>query len=206
MLLSRRKKFIFIHIYKNAGTSITSALLPFAASKWQRGVNRILGKFKVTILDPRPYPTHSTASDLIRYMGREVFDSYFSFAIVRNPWDWQVSLYTYMLKNPNQEQHELVKSFGNFDTYIRWRCAEEVRFQKDFVYSESGELLADFIGRFENLDRDFPYICSRIGVSVILPRENVSNLKPYRQYYTDETRKLVRQAFESDISLFQYDF
>ena len=206
MLLSRKRKFIFIHIYKNAGTSITSALLPFAANTWQRGANRILRKFHVTLLDPRPYPAHSTAADLIRYMGRAAFDSYFSFAIVRNPWDWQVSLYAYMLRTPCQPQHELVKSFGDFDTYIRWRCKDEVRFQKDFVYSESGELLVDFVGRFESLERDFQYVCSRIGASPALPWENASGLGPYRQYYTDETRELVRRAFEPDISLFQYSF
>lgn len=206
MLLSRKKRFIFIHIYKNAGTSITSALLPFTASKGQRGINRILRKLNLSAFDHRPYPTHSTASEIIKQMGQDAFDSYFSFAFVRNPWDWQVSLYSYMLKNTAQVQHELVKSFGNFDTYIRWRCAEEVRFQKDFVYSENGELLVNFVGRFENLERDFQYICSHIGISALLPRQNVSNMKPYQQYYTDETRELVRQAFEPDIALFQYAF
>ncbi len=206
MLLSRKKCFIFIHIYKNAGTSITSALLPFAAKKWQRGANRILKKFHLSFWDARPYPTHSTAPEIIGYMGREAFDSYFSFAFVRNPWDWQVSLYTYLLKTPDHFQHDLIKSFANFDEYIRWRCAEEVRFQKDFIYSEDGELLIDFIGRYENLEKDFQYVCSRIGVSASLPRENISKVKPYREYYTEETKELVRCAFDPDISLLQYDF
>jgi len=28
-------KIVFIHIYKNAGTNIAAALLPFAANQWQ---------------------------------------------------------------------------------------------------------------------------------------------------------------------------
>ena len=35
MLISEKYNFIFVHIYKNAGTSITHALRPFALSQWQ---------------------------------------------------------------------------------------------------------------------------------------------------------------------------
>lgn len=206
MLLSRKNKFIFIHIYKNAGTSITSALLPFSANKLQRGVNRALRKINISALDHRPYPTHISAPEIIQDMGRKAFESFFSFAIVRNPWDWQVSLYTFMLKDTTHIQHELIKSFSDFDEYIRWRCAEDVRFQKDFIYSEADELLVDFVGRFENLEKDFQKICTQIGVSATLAKQNISNIKPYREYYNDETRELVRQTFEADIALFQYDF
>lgn len=185
MLISDTRKFIFIHIYKNAGTSIINALAPFATSQ---------------------FPAHMKAPEIINAIGREAFDSYFSFAIVRNPWDWQVSLYNYMLKNPIHRQHELVKALGRFDKYIRWRCEEEVRFQKDFIYSSDNQLLVDFVGRFELLDADFQSICSRVGISTSLPKLNVSNENPYQEYYTDETRELVRRTFDADITLFGYDF
>lgn len=207
MLISKEYQFIFIHIYKNAGTSITNALRPFAASQWKNQVSRILNRFHIsTQFGPQPFPDHSTALDLIKAMGKENFKSYFSFAIVRNPWDWQVSLYKYMLKNTAHHQHELAKSFGSFDNYIKWRCAEEVRFQKDFIYSEDGELLVDYVGKFETIDADFQKICSQIGISASLPKLNVSNSKPYRDYYTKETEELVRKTFHTDITLFKYDF
>jgi len=212
MLISKRKKFIFIHIYKTAGFSMTNALTPFAVrpkSKYRllRVVFRLLKRIeRLTSFDPESFSTHLTASEVINAIGRKTFDSYFSFAIVRNPWDWQVSIYHYMLKSENHHQHNLAKSFGNFDAYIRWRCAEEVRFQKDFIYSEDGELLVDFVGRFENIDTDFKKICSRIGISATLPKLNVSNTIPYQQFYNDETRELVRRTFDVDISLFGYEF
>jgi len=139
-------------------------------------------------------------------LGQDHFDTYFSFAIIRNPWDWQVSLYFYILKDINHFQNKFINRIGSFDEYIRWRCAEEVRFQKDFVYSENGELLVDFVGRFESIEDDFRIICDRICIEARLPRLNASNHKNYRQYYTDETCELVRQAFEPDINLFSYDF
>jgi hypothetical protein len=111
-----------------------------------------------------------------------------------------------MLKNTTHHQHDLAKSFGSFDAYIRWRCQCEVRFQKDFIYSADGTLLVNFVGRYENLHSDFETICSRIGISASLPKLNVSNTKPYREFYTDETEKLVRQTFDTDIKLLGYDF
>lgn len=209
MLLARKHKFLFVHIYKNAGSSITRALLPFAASSLERNVARGLTRLGIRFpnhWDPKPYTDHITASRLVTHLGRDTFDSLFSFAIVRNPWDWQVSLYTYMLKTTSHHQHDLTKGFREFDEYIRWRCDNEVRHQRDFVFSKDGEQLVDFIGRYENLEHDFDYICSRIGILARLPTINVSKTKPYQDYYNPKTIELVRQAFEKDIECFGYEF
>lgn len=156
--------------------------------------------------EPQPFFKHAKASEIIAKVGKDVFESYFTFAFVRNPWDWQVSLYKYMLRDEGHFQHQRIKGFRDFDEYIRWRCANEVRFQKDFVFSTEGEQLVDFIGKYERLDDDFQAICSRLGISATLAKLNVSNTKPYQDYYNEETIDLVRRAFEPDISLFGYDF
>jgi len=203
MLISKKRKFIFIHIYKTAGTSVTYALRP----RWINVMHHLIEKINPTTqFGQGSFPIHIKARELIQAIGKETFDSYFSFAIVRNPWDWQVSLYKYMLIDTYLPQHDLAKSFGSFDNYIRWRCAEEVRFQKDFICLEDGELLVDFVAKYERLDADFKIICSRIGLSASLPKLNVSNTKPYRQFYNEETKELVRRAYEPDIRLFGYEF
>jgi hypothetical protein len=207
MVLSKERGFLFVHIYKNAGTSITAALLPLAASRWQLLAADALRKLRIPVtFGPQPLPQHSSAPEIIAAIGRPAFDALFSFAIVRNPWDWQVSLFHYMRAETKHHQHGLAKSFSGFDDYIRWRCREEPKLQKDFIYSTDGELLVDFVGRFENLDADFAAICSRIGVSASLPKLNISNTTPYREFYGDETRELVRRTFAPDIALFGYDF
>lgn len=209
MLISRKHKFIFVHVYKNAGTSVKKALMPYAANQVQALTSRFLQRYNLpTIrgLDPRPYPSHIKASDLVTEMGRDVFDSYFSFAIVRNPWDWQVSLYKYMLKHEHLPQHKIVKDLAGFDDYIKWRCAKEARFQKDFICSKNNIVLVDFVARFERLDADFKSICSHIGISASLPKLNVSNTIPYQEFYNEDTRSLVAKTFASDIELFEYSF
>lgn len=213
MLISRKHNFIFIHIYKNAGTSIQNALLPFVANRYEKIINQMLRSFDkdgnrfLSLYLPRAHhPVHFGASELIHEIGRDAFDSYFSFAIVRNPWDWQVSLFKYMLREPRHFQHGLIKELGSFDKYIEWRCAKDVRFQKDFVCSKDGDLLVDFVGRYENLNTDFEKICSRIGISAILPKFNISNTASYQQYYNKKTIDLVRRAFALDIQFFNYEY
>lgn len=207
MLISNHRKFIFIHVYKNAGTSIRSALWPFVLSKWEESANEVCRRIHCPILfNPKPYHSHLTASEAIVKLGQSKFDSYYSFGIVRNPWDWQVSLYRYMLKNTAHHQHEHVSSLKDFNEYIVWRCDNEARLQKDYLYSIDGELLVDFVGKYETLDTDFDSICNRIGISASLPKLNVSNTKPYQEYYSTETRDLVNKVFEPDIKLFGYSF
>ena len=209
MLISNRHKFIFIHIYKNAGTSISDSLLPYAATQGEIFVYKVLRKLHLTKVSPwEPYggARHLQAQEIIEHMGEEKFRSYFSFTIVRNPWDWQVSLYSYMLKNERHVQHEKIRRLGTFDNYIQWRCASEVRFQKDFVYSPDGELLVNYVGRFESLSHDFAEICKHIGIAATLPMLNVSNTKPYQSFYSNETRCMVAETFAPDIELFGYSF
>lgn len=208
MLISKKHKFIFIHIYKNAGTSISCALEPFAQARLQQGINRGLKKLKIPspFFDPQPFHSHVKASELVDALGQETFDSFFSFAFVRNPWDWQVSLYKFMLKETKHPQHELAKKLGSFEKYIKWRCENEVRYQKDFIYSKQDKLLIDFVGKYENIGVDFDKICSKIGVSASLPKLNVSNTRPYQQFYNNKTKELVGRTFKPDIELFEYDF
>ena len=112
-----------------------------------------------------------------------------------------------MIRRVKHPQHEFVKNLGNFDNYIEWRCNTEVRYQKDFVFSKNGEQLADFIGRYANLDNDFKYICSQIGITApTLPKKRVSKTKSYQEYYNKNSIELVRITFAPDIKLFTYDF
>jgi hypothetical protein len=163
-------------------------------------------RFGVSYFDPKPYPTHIHAAELKSKMGKKAFDSYFKFGIVRNPWDWQVSIYTYLRGNTRHSLHETVKRFSNFDEYLEWIYTKPVTYQKSFLFSEQNEPLVDFIGRFEKLDDDFKKICSRLNISATLPKHNISSTRPYQEYYNKKTIELVRKKLEPDIRLFKYDF
>lgn len=209
MLISKSKRFIFVHVAKNAGTSITRCLRPFAETKlgsiirFHPITRRTLGSFVTS----QPYRTHIRADEIEAKLGPRAFRSYFSFAIVRNPWDRHVSFYHYKLKKTKSSTHEMYKAFGSFDNYIRWACEHKPMGQVGFVCSKDNKQIVSFVGRYENLDDDFRKICQEIGIPPQeLPKLNASVPHAYREFYTDETRELVRKANAPDIAMFGYDF
>jgi hypothetical protein len=65
MIISHRHHFIFIHLPKNAGTSITAALIEYAAPEWQVRLNRMLRKVGVSFLEPVPFKPTYTAREWV---------------------------------------------------------------------------------------------------------------------------------------------
>jgi len=213
MLISRKYKFIFIHIPKTAGQSITKALSPFSTGKWQGKISNLLCSKNLlsrSFLNRlHIYHPHITAEELITVLGEKAFNNYFSFAIVRNPWEWQVSIYNYALKNPRHKNHKFIKSLGSFDKYIQFLSNQPNEFtflQKPFVFNQNGEKLVNYIGRYEQLNQEFKSICDRIEISAQLPKLNVYRTKDYYSYYNEDTIEIVRKKFVSDIEAFKYDF
>ena len=65
-----------------------------------------------------------------------------------------------------------------------------------FFYDDAGNLLVDYIGRYESINEDFSNICEKIGINVELPVRNSSKRKAdYRTYYNEETVDLVKELF-----------
>lgn len=159
------------------------------------------------VLHTKGIHKHAKAVEVRDFVGKAIFDNYFTFIFVRNPWDWQVSLYHFVKKDPTNQHHDLINSFNGFDEYIEWRCAEDARFQRDFVVDENGEQIVDFIGRKERLNEDFQHICAKIGIpGKQVPHLNQSVSTSYRDFYNDHTRNLVGDTFKADVDFFGYDF
>ena len=47
MLISHKKKFIFVHVPKSAGSSLTSALKPVCHKPEEESINRLLSKIGI---------------------------------------------------------------------------------------------------------------------------------------------------------------
>lgn len=209
MIYSKSKNFVFIHIFKNAGTSIRNSLSSYEDTfNNRRRLDRLLGKALGVSSSFAP-SNHASACKVKKYLGDKAWNNAYTFAVVRNPWDWQVSLYTYMLKNKAHFQHETITKMKSFDEYIFWRCGKHFRTQSNFLTDDSGvKLIVKDVYRFETIDSDIQRLSSHIGRDIHLKRLNESRGRDdgYRKYYSETSREMVRKFFKEDIDRFGYNF
>lgn len=210
MLISHSKEFIFIHNYKVAGSSVTEALGKYGAKhpQYSSVKDKLYYKFGIypKVWSGGKLKFHSKAKEIKGLIPDKIFDSYFKFGFVRNPWDWQVSLYNYGRTWKDHHQRELMLSFKTFDEYIEWRVNNEIRLQKEFFYDDKGNCLVDFVGKFEQLEKDFDEICQKLKIKAVLPHTNKTNMgKPFLSYYSPKSVDLIYEAFIDDVKTFGYE-
>ena len=78
--------------------------------------------------------------------------------------------------------------------------------QINWIVDEEGNVMVDFIARFERLQSDFELICSRLRVKASLPTLKSSGKGDYRGYYDSESIEVVRRWFQQDTEHFGYEF
>ena len=188
MLLSDSKEFIFFHLYKTAGTSLRHVLKPYCGLHESK---------------------HYNVNGYLKNADKELYEKYFTFGFVRNPWDWQVSLYHYMLMDTHHFQHKLVSSFKSYEEYLDWRVHEDCKPQYIFFSENNDEdspITLDFMGRFETLHKDVDFLKSKLGLEGELPHYVKSNHAPYKEYYNETTQKMIADAYHKDVNYFNYTF
>lgn len=207
MLISYSKKFIFIHIFKTAGTSVTAALERHSykpQSLRPRNWRTLLTTPKSQLLC-REMHKHAPAVEIKQALGSATYDQFFKFSFVRNPWDWLVSLYHYILEHPDNEGHQATVAMGSFPKFVESRQGS-TKTQLSFLVDQNGEQIVDFVGRFENLQEDFECLNRLLKLGTKLPHINRSQRSCYRDYYNTTTKQLVEHIYREDIERFGYMF
>ncbi len=168
------KKILFIHIPKNAGASI---------SKWLVDYGSVL-------------------VDEIRHSSLQVSDfknSYYSFCVVRNPWDRMISLYHYGMKVSDETTNfnEWLKKNYQFNRH--WYSVSTC--QVEWIQHEPNLII-----RYENLGDEFEIIRSKFNSTMPLPTINKTLHQHYSTYYDDWSRNFVGELYSKDIERFNYQF
>lgn len=209
MLISNDHRFIFVHIPKTAGLSITDALQPYAENNPRKGWRRLLSHLPVPE-DPHKaaFRVHVSARWARLKLPAAVFDSYCKFAVVRNPYDRAVSYFHFLTQKTDHHRHHKVRDL-TFPQYLD-HVAEQRRndTQFDCVADKDGRLLIDKVLRIETLDADFAALCADLGLSGVrpLPQHNTSKRGDYLEYFGDEgVRRKVAELFAVDFEAFGYD-
>ncbi|HML10863.1 MAG TPA: sulfotransferase family 2 domain-containing protein, partial [Stellaceae bacterium] len=197
------RPYVFIHIQRTGGNAIRSAL---------------------ALAEKDPHK-HFSARELRCIHGEAKWSDCFKFAFVRNPWDRLVSWWSLidngrdspgMAPAPNNFFGYVLSQANSFEEFL-FKCTNEIvdadgrkhifRNQIDYLADENGELIVDFVGRFERLQEDFDSVTAELGLPrIILPEVNVSHHATYTEYYTPATAEMVRQKYSRDIEIFGYEF
>lgn len=227
MLISKERKFVFIHIPKTAGTSINHFL-------------RIITKNEAV----ENMKTHVHARHVIQHLENqeENWQDYFFFSFVRNPFERLHSLYHFVQTRWSDKFKEV--SFNqwleqNEEVYegrqtppnetpvpntrkpqLDWLTLHPTKFDCQIL----PQIIPSYIGRYENLEKDLELLLTIIDsrrkyiadinqgeitaqIKSNLPRlQNYNRDKDYKKYYSDEGRRWVEKYFEVDLDYFSYEF
>jgi len=210
VIISYSQKFLFVHATKTAGMSVARALEPFGSEPELFWYNKLLDLLTIRTtyygpLEARRFRTHASARTIKQHLPADVYDGLFKFGFIRNPWDQLVSHYHYIQQNPSHHRSKQVARMSFPDFVKMWINKGKVDHSKMF-YSDSGEILVDFLGRFETLERDFSTVCKHLKLDASLPKLNTSSHRDYREYYDDELKLYVADKLHKEIEYFGYCF
>jgi hypothetical protein len=206
-MISHRHRCIFIHIPKTGGSSIEDVIWPgdrTEAHLWMGFVSQYRNKYQTGGLQ------HLLARQIRQEVGREMFDAYFKFAFVRNPWDKAVSQFSYMTHRTDLRELIGMTPDTTFDDYLQLterNAHVQWERQVEFLRDENGRNLIDFIGRFETIQQDAEVVFERIGLrGAVLPHRNASSRRHYSEYFDVRTRDKLARIYAPDIEAFGYRF
>jgi hypothetical protein len=221
---------IFVHIPKTAGRSVEMFFMNKLDLDRENDEHR-----KQLLITDNTDPdrgteklSHLSAAEYVQcgHVPQQEFSKFYKFSFVRNPWARLVSEYRYR----NYLSHRSFKDFvmnklpapGRDDKY------RHIMPQTEMLCDNGGNLLVDFVGKFEQLQQDFDKVCKQLGfedsslshvnssdkksrelrrkVRNFLYRNDESYLHRYVDFYDTESREFVTNMYRQDIDNFGYDF
>ncbi len=150
---------------------------------------------------------------------------YFTFTFVRNPWSRCVSAYKWLMEHPRRRTLYNGKvlpkntTFGDFVKHIsiildaphknynnlKWHLEHQYK----QVCDEKNNICVDYIAHIETFESDMAHVLSINNIPFNQKNLNVkinTTTGHYHDYYDEDTKRIVANIYQKDISLFNYSF
>lgn len=161
-------------------------------------------------------------------LNKELFDTYFIFTFVRNPYDKIYSAYLYLKRCLHESNYTKIRNttenpdyFIDFNTFVKnYKNVNNISYYHAFIkqyenfIDYSGNLKIQYIGFFENLDNELIQILSILNIKEIFhndelfysKHQNVTNICNYdiTNDFNDDTFNFINKYFEKDFEIFGY--
>ena len=229
MIISNSHKFIFIHIIKTAGTSITYSMND--SIEWN---DLVLGSTKFGEEIQNFYRArfnlykHSTAIETRKQVGDDIWNEYFTFTFVRHPYSRALSFYSYIkrmvqargitkndldsLRNMQQDPvtnwpWPAIFHYLESDNFTEFIQKKNIRPQSEWILDEDENIMVDFIGTVENINKDMTMVAEKIDVNLPpLEMYNQSGSESIDLSFMDENDyEYLYQEFKKDFEILNYD-
>ena len=215
MILSRGRRYIFIHIPKTGGTALTLALEARAMKddvivgdtpKARARKGRLKGMETAGRLWK-----HSTLSDIRGLAADAEISDFFTFTLVRNPWDRMVSYYHWLKVQSFAHPAVALAKAYDFNAFLaapETRAAIKANPYASYVTDASGKERCDLFLRLEHFQADAAPLEAHLGFRLgALPKVNPSDrARDWRPYYSDAGAAVVAEICATDIARFGYHF
>ncbi len=215
MILSRGRRYVFVHIPKTGGTALTLALESRAMkddiligdtpkARARRG--RLAG-----LRARGRLWKHSTLADLDGLLSPEELADFFILTLVRNPWDRMVSYYHWLRGQSFTHPAVALAKAADFSAFLNHpdtQAAFAAWPYAAYMIDAQGQDRATLYARLEHLDTDLARFEAHLGFRLTpLPRANDSaRARDWRPYYSDADAALLARLCAPDIARFGYRF
>ena len=212
MIVSHRHGYVFVHIPKTGGTSLTLALEArvgrddIILSDTPKGRNR---RRRVRGLPARGRLwKHSSMADIEGLVDPAVLAGYRVVTLVRNPWARAVSYHRWLRGQVFDHASVRLARALEFRDFLRdpLTQAQLAVPARHYLTGTAGEHPALCL-RLERLDEDLPAFEAHLGFSLRpLPHENRSGAGAWRAAHDAGTVAIVARLAAEDIARFGYRF
>ena len=215
MIISRGRRYIFVHIPKTGGTSLALALearamkddiligdTPKAVKRRDR-MTALQGSGRIW--------KHSRLSDIHGLVSDTETQDFFVLTLVRNPWDRMVSYYHWLREQTFEHAAVTLAKSEGFSEFLNdadmQRSVRQAHYAS-YVTDKNGLERCNLFARIEHLQCDLAPFEQHLGFALgPVERMNTSPRNPdHRCYFSDPDAALVARICQKDVARFGYAF
>lgn len=154
---------------------------------------------------------HMPASLIKKYLDNDIWQSYFKFCVIRNPFDKVISAFYFFQRSKSKldETNDLDRDRTEFEDWLLHKPKLPI---DRHAYIIDKQFCLDDVLRYETLEDDLQKLCDRLEITwnpEWLPTLK-AGFRPgnatVKALYNNKTRKVIERKFSFELDYFGYSF
>jgi len=220
MLVSHRKKFIYTKTVKTASTSVEVYFEKYCMKEgeWsfihsrneyvsESGIIGLRGSAEDQKQKPRRFYNHMPASAIKELIGENLWNDYFKFCVIRNPFEKVISgFFHFVINRSFEEPAVMIKKFRS------WVEKDKGNAVKDrHIYMIDKKICMDFFIRHEKLSEGVGTVCHKLDIPFdpgLIPtlknRYKQADIR-IEDYYDNKCISIITKNYAFEFDYFNYN-